>query len=75
MYGPISLSRHFLFILLLFSVTRIGTPLTMDMFDWTKENATLYNGVVLAVAGVISIGVFMVLKVIAKRCVLSYRPV
>ncbi|OWF38500.1 major facilitator superfamily domain-containing protein 8-like [Mizuhopecten yessoensis] len=58
----------FFFVLFLFVVFEtIATPLTMDMFSWTKSEATLYTGIILAVGGVIAIFVFIVVKVLVKR--------
>ncbi|KAJ8298001.1 hypothetical protein KUTeg_024532, partial [Tegillarca granosa] len=58
----------FFIVLFLFSVFEtIGTPLTMHMYDWTKSEATLYVGVILAVGGVVSIVVFIIIKILSKR--------
>uniref|UniRef100_A0A3Q4ML72 Major facilitator superfamily domain containing 8 n=1 Tax=Neolamprologus brichardi TaxID=32507 RepID=A0A3Q4ML72_NEOBR len=37
---------------------RITTPLSMDMFAWTREEAVLYNGIILCCIGFVSILVF-----------------
>lgn len=50
-----------------FVVFRIGTPLTMDMYAWTRAHATLYNGIILAVGGVVAILVFIVIKILSKK--------
>ncbi|XP_016003588.1 major facilitator superfamily domain-containing protein 8 isoform X2 [Rousettus aegyptiacus] len=45
----------------------IGTPLTMDMYAWTREQAVLYNGIILAVFGVEAVIVFIVVKVLSEK--------
>jgi len=45
----------------------IATPLTMHMFAWTKARATLYVGLMLGVCGIVSIGVFVLIKILSKR--------
>ncbi|XP_052077131.1 major facilitator superfamily domain-containing protein 8-like [Mytilus californianus] len=58
----------FFAILFIFAVFEtIGTPLTMHMYAWTKENATLYNGIILGVGGLISIMVFILIRILSKR--------
>ncbi|XP_033742789.1 major facilitator superfamily domain-containing protein 8-like isoform X2 [Pecten maximus] len=58
----------FFFVLFLFTVFEtIATPLTMDMFSWTKSEATLYTGIILAVGAVVAVFVFVVVKIIVKR--------
>ncbi|XP_060077649.1 major facilitator superfamily domain-containing protein 8-like [Ylistrum balloti] len=58
----------FFFVLFLFTVFEtIATPLTMDMFSWTKSEATLYTGIILAVGAVVSVFVFFVVKILVKR--------
>lgn len=42
----------------------------MDMFAWTREEAVLYNGIILCCIGFVSILVFLVVKVAALR----YHP-
>ncbi|ELW62653.1 Major facilitator superfamily domain-containing protein 8 [Tupaia chinensis] len=54
-----------LFIFALFET--IITPLTMDMYGWTQEQAVLYNGVILASLGVEAIAVFMGVKFLSKK--------
>lgn len=39
----------------------------MDMFSWTRKEAVLYNGIILAAIGLESIIVFLVVKVISGR--------
>ncbi|PVD34965.1 hypothetical protein C0Q70_06246 [Pomacea canaliculata] len=45
----------------------IATPLGMDMYGWSKPQASLYMGIVLAGAGILAIVVFLVVKLLAKR--------
>uniref|UniRef100_A0A5F8GWD8 Major facilitator superfamily domain containing 8 n=1 Tax=Monodelphis domestica TaxID=13616 RepID=A0A5F8GWD8_MONDO len=54
-----------LFIFALFET--IATPLTMDMYAWTREQAVLYNGIILAALGVEAVMVFMGIKILSKR--------
>ncbi|XP_036985735.2 major facilitator superfamily domain-containing protein 8 isoform X2 [Artibeus jamaicensis] len=54
-----------LFIFALFET--ILTPLTMDMYAWTRERAVLYDGVILAALGVEAIVVFMGIKLLSKK--------
>lgn len=46
---------------------RISTPLSMDMFAWTRKEAVLYNGIIICCIGFESILVFLVVKVASKR--------
>ncbi|MBN3323727.1 MFSD8 protein, partial [Atractosteus spatula] len=55
----------FLFIFAIFET--IATPLSMDMFAWTRAEAVLYNGIILACIGFESILVFVAVKVISPR--------
>lgn len=57
-----------------FSLCSISTPLSMDMFAWTRKEAVLYNGVILAAIGLESVIVFLVVKVISVRYVLALFP-
>ncbi|KAF6095402.1 major facilitator superfamily domain containing 8 [Phyllostomus discolor] len=54
-----------LFIFALFET--ILTPLTMDMYAWTREQAVLYDGIILAALGVEAIVVFMGIKLLSKK--------
>ncbi|KAF4084756.1 hypothetical protein AMELA_G00109690 [Ameiurus melas] len=64
----------FFIILFIFAVFEtISTPLSMDMFAWTRKEAVLYNGVILAAIGFESVIVFLVVKVISVR--FGDRPV
>ncbi|XP_066576267.1 major facilitator superfamily domain-containing protein 8 isoform X2 [Amia ocellicauda] len=55
----------FLFMFAVFET--IATPLSMDMFAWTRRQAVLYNGIILACVGFESILVFVAVKVISPR--------
>ena len=46
---------------------RISTPLSMHMFAWSKSQATLYIGLMLGGAGIVSIIVFVFIKILSKR--------
>ncbi|KAG7324796.1 hypothetical protein KOW79_011112 [Hemibagrus wyckioides] len=64
----------FFIILFIFAVFEtITTPLSMDMFAWTRKDAVLYNGIILAAIGFESIIVFLVVKIISVR--FGDRPV
>ncbi|XP_064200229.1 major facilitator superfamily domain-containing protein 8 isoform X1 [Anguilla rostrata] len=64
----------FFIILFIFAVFEtISTPLSMDMFAWTRKQAVLYNGIILACIGFESILVFLVVKVISRM--VGDRPV
>uniref|UniRef100_A0A8C9JTK3 Major facilitator superfamily domain containing 8 n=1 Tax=Panthera tigris altaica TaxID=74533 RepID=A0A8C9JTK3_PANTA len=54
-----------LFIFALFET--IVTPLTMDMYAWTREQAVLYDGIILAALGVEAILIFMGVKLLSKK--------
>ncbi|XP_005069739.1 major facilitator superfamily domain-containing protein 8 [Mesocricetus auratus] len=54
-----------LFIFALFET--ILTPLTMDMYAWTQEQAVLYDGIILAALGVEAVVVFMGVKLLSKK--------
>lgn len=40
----------------------------MDMFAWTRKEAVLYNGIIICCIGFESILVFVIVKVVSKRC-------
>ncbi|XP_061109262.1 major facilitator superfamily domain-containing protein 8 isoform X2 [Conger conger] len=64
----------FFVVLFIFAVFEtISTPLSMDMFAWTRRQAVLYNGIILACIGFESILVFLVVKLISKM--VGDRPV
>lgn len=54
-----------LFIFALFET--ILTPLTMDMYAWTREQAVLYDGIILAALGIEAVIIFMGVKSLAKK--------
>ena len=61
-----------LFLVLIFVLSfsllyRILTPLAMDEFGWSGEQATLYNGIVLLASGATAVVTFMVVKVLSKK--------
>lgn len=58
----------FFIILFIFAVFEtISTPLSMDMFAWTRKEAVFYNGIILTAIGFESILVFLVVKVVSAR--------
>ncbi|XP_072480669.1 major facilitator superfamily domain-containing protein 8 isoform X1 [Notamacropus eugenii] len=58
----------FFIILFIFAVFEtIVTPLTMDMYAWTREQAVLYNGIILAALGVEAVVVFMGIKILSRK--------
>nr|XP_048703266.1 major facilitator superfamily domain-containing protein 8 isoform X3 [Caretta caretta] len=58
----------FFVILFVFAVFEtIATPLTMDMYSWTRKEAVFYNGIILGAVGIESVIVFMVVKVVSKK--------
>lgn len=52
---------------ILFCQFSIATPLTMDMYSWTRKEAVFYNGIILSVVGIESVIVFMVVKTLSKK--------
>lgn len=64
----------FFIVMFIFAVFEtIATPLSMDMFAWTREEAVLYNGIIICCIGFESILVFLVVKVASQR--VGDRPV
>lgn len=64
----------FFVIMFIFAVFEtIATPLSMDMFAWTRKDAVLYNGIIICCIGFESILVFLVVKVASQR--VGDRPV
>ncbi|XP_013386256.1 major facilitator superfamily domain-containing protein 8 isoform X5 [Lingula anatina] len=58
----------FFIVLFVFSIFEtIATPLTMDEYAWTEEQASLYVGITLAVAGIIAIVVFILIKILSRK--------
>ncbi|XP_039678061.1 major facilitator superfamily domain-containing protein 8 isoform X2 [Perca fluviatilis] len=64
----------FFIVMFIFAVFEtIATPLSMDMFAWTRKEAVLYNGIIICSIGFESILVFLVVKVASQR--FGDRPV
>lgn len=64
----------FFVIMFIFAVFEtIATPLSMDMFAWTRKEAVLYNGIIICGIGFQSVLVFLVVKVASQR--VGDRPV
>ncbi|XP_078132538.1 major facilitator superfamily domain-containing protein 8 isoform X1 [Sander vitreus] len=64
----------FFIVMFIFAVFEtIATPLSMDMFAWTRKEAVLYNGIIICSIGFESILVFLVVKVASQR--VGDRPV
>ncbi|XP_068164156.1 major facilitator superfamily domain-containing protein 8 isoform X2 [Antennarius striatus] len=64
------LTSNFLFFVVMFIFAvfeTIATPLSMDMFAWTRRQAVFYNGIIICCIGFESILVFLVVKVASKR--------
>ena len=52
---------------IVFSLFRIASPLSIDMYAWTKEQSTRDNGYLLGALGCMSVVVLIVTKILAKR--------
>ncbi|XP_070711086.1 major facilitator superfamily domain-containing protein 8 isoform X1 [Pempheris klunzingeri] len=64
----------FFVVMFIFAVFEtIATPLSMDMFAWTRKEAVLYNGIIICCIGFESILVFLVVKMASQR--FGDRPV
>lgn len=64
----------FFIVMFIFAIFEtIATPLTMDMFAWTRKEAVLYNGIIICCIGFESILVFVVVKMASQR--FGDRPV
>ncbi|XP_074010796.1 major facilitator superfamily domain-containing protein 8 isoform X6 [Numenius arquata] len=64
----VAINVLFFVILFVFAVFEtIATPLTMDMYSWTRKEAVFYNGIILSVVGIESVIVFMVVKTLSKK--------
>uniref|UniRef100_A0A8C5M906 Major facilitator superfamily domain containing 8 n=1 Tax=Leptobrachium leishanense TaxID=445787 RepID=A0A8C5M906_9ANUR len=64
------ISSNILFFVILFCFAlfeTIATPLTMDMYAWSRSKAVFYNGVILAAIGFESMIVFIVVKILSKK--------
>ncbi|XP_049922482.1 major facilitator superfamily domain-containing protein 8 [Epinephelus moara] len=58
----------FFIVMFIFAVFEtIATPLSMDMFAWTRKEAVLYNGIIICGIGFESILVFLLVKVASQR--------
>lgn len=58
----------FFIVMFIFAVFEtIATPLSMDMFAWTRKEAVLYNGIIICGIGFESILVFLLVKVASRR--------
>uniref|UniRef100_A0A8C5M550 Major facilitator superfamily domain containing 8 n=1 Tax=Leptobrachium leishanense TaxID=445787 RepID=A0A8C5M550_9ANUR len=63
-------SSNIIFFVILFCFAvfeTIATPLTMDMYAWSRSTAVFYNGVILAVVGLESLIVFIGVKILSKK--------
>lgn len=64
----------FFIVMFIFAIFEtIATPLTMDMFAWSRKEAVLYNGIIICCIGFESILVFLVVKLASRR--FGDRPV
>nr|XP_028600283.1 major facilitator superfamily domain-containing protein 8 isoform X1 [Podarcis muralis] len=64
----VSTNLLFLVVLFVFAVFEtIATPLTMDMYSWTRKKAVFINGLILGAVGIESVIVFLAVKVLSKR--------
>ncbi|KAH0615974.1 hypothetical protein JD844_026674 [Phrynosoma platyrhinos] len=45
----------------------IATPLTMDMYSWTRKKAVFVNGIILGAIGIESVIVFLAVKFLSRR--------
>ncbi|XP_062991337.1 major facilitator superfamily domain-containing protein 8 [Elgaria multicarinata webbii] len=64
------ISTNILFFVTLFVFAvfeTIATPLTMDMYSWTRKQAVFINGLILGAIGIESVIVFLAVKVLSKR--------
>ncbi|XP_049423567.1 major facilitator superfamily domain-containing protein 8 [Epinephelus fuscoguttatus] len=58
----------FFIVMFIFAVFEtIATPLSMDMFAWTRKEAVLYNGIIICGIGFESILVFLLVKIASQR--------
>ncbi|XP_060634935.2 major facilitator superfamily domain-containing protein 8 [Anolis sagrei] len=63
-------STNFLFFVILFVFAvfeTIATPLTMDMYSWTRKKAVFVNGIILGALGIESVIVFVAVNSLSKR--------
>lgn len=59
--------KLFMMTVFLFCHFSIATPLTMDMYSWTRKEAVFNNGIILSAIGIESVIAFMVVKTLAKK--------
>lgn len=45
----------------------MSTPLTIDMYAWSKSEATLYNGLILGGFGILGVVVVLMSKFLTKK--------
>ncbi|XP_020637169.3 major facilitator superfamily domain-containing protein 8 isoform X1 [Pogona vitticeps] len=64
----VSTNILFFVILFVFAIFEtIVTPLTMDMYSWTRKKAVFINSIILGAIGIESVIVFLAVKVLSKR--------
>ncbi|XP_042324189.1 major facilitator superfamily domain-containing protein 8 isoform X2 [Sceloporus undulatus] len=64
----VSTNILFFVILFVFAVFEtIATPLTMDMYSWTRKKAVFVNGIILGAIGIESVIVFLAVKFLSRR--------
>ncbi|XP_071950391.1 major facilitator superfamily domain-containing protein 8-like [Antedon mediterranea] len=67
---PLILILNIIYFIVLFVFSMyetIGTPMTMDMYAWSRPHAVLYNGIIGAVSAVISVSIFALVKPLSKK--------
>ncbi|KAL8207027.1 UNVERIFIED_CONTAM: Major facilitator superfamily domain-containing protein 8 [Gekko kuhli] len=64
----VSANILFFVILFIFAVFEtIATPLTMDMYSWTRKQAVFINGLILGAIGIESVFAFLGVKILSKK--------
>ncbi|XP_054845876.1 major facilitator superfamily domain-containing protein 8 isoform X3 [Eublepharis macularius] len=64
----VSANILFFVILFIFAVFEtIATPLTMDMYSWTRKQAVFINGLILGAVGIESVFAFLGVKILSKK--------
>ncbi|XP_053108211.1 major facilitator superfamily domain-containing protein 8 [Hemicordylus capensis] len=64
----VSTNIIFFVVLFVFAVFEtIATPLSMDMYSWTRKKAVFINGLILGAIGIESVIVFLAVKIISKK--------
>jgi len=56
----------FILVFIFMLLETLGTPLTMDMFAWTKAEALYYMGILMSVGGLISVICFSLINPLCK---------